>query len=66
VVKEGIRDDDAGHCKAANGNLWAHGDRCVALLKELSVLRDELSDAQMGHITEVTPHALSYISLCMH
>jgi hypothetical protein len=53
LVKEGIRDDDAGYCKAANGNLWLHGDRCIALLKELTVLRDELDDAQLGHITEV-------------
>ena len=53
LVKDGIRDDDAGYCKAVGGNLWAHGDRCIALLKELGVLRDELDDAQMGHITEV-------------
>jgi hypothetical protein len=53
LVKEGIRDDDSGYSKAAGGNLWAHGDRCTALLKELNVLRDELNDTQMGHITEV-------------
>jgi hypothetical protein len=53
VAKEGIRDDDAGYCKAIGGNLWAHGDRCIALIKELSVLRDELDDSQLGHITEV-------------